>query len=369
MWVKVVQTSPNNGDFDPVYVPLFSYATTGSPQREDILVSLIPQFDPPKISVKMPQGEFSNPDKFWAKNYQCNSWDGSSFGLDDWHHLAITGDPASYPDDPEFYSRLKIYVDGVSVPSPGMQYPVPRPLPAPGDGGSVVLGQGQSDYKTLHHDSYHVHVDNDGNYYDNYITFLAEVRFWNLARSPDQIFANYLERCTSLETRDFPHPCLCTSRPVNKNETSRKVTLHAPIPHPSRRITASVPGDGLVAVWSLNCNFNDVVGKHCFGRLWGSDERACEKLSWLKTFLNGVSPVSRRRGASRGYRLRILSRKQPRGFRPGAGNFGQRRRMFMWDTLLPRTFPAPSRCLRLSATDREMLTGRLCPTLFLSFEP
>ena len=245
MWVKVVQTSPNHGDSDPKIVPLFSYTTSDS-QNEDFLVSLLP-FN--IIFVKMPQGDFLDSETFWARPFV---WDTSS-GLGEWHHLAITGTP---PENGQ--SKLMIYVDGEPIDT--NENLIPAPNQAPVDGGSVVLAQGQSAYKTLHHGHMHVAIAKD-----NYITFLAEVRFWNLARDPDQIFANSRERCTSLETRYFPHPCLCTSRPVNKNETRRKVTLHAPIPHPSRRIT--VPEDGLVAVWSLNCNFNDVVGTHGFGRL------------------------------------------------------------------------------------------------------
>ena len=256
MWVKVVQASPNAGEYDPLLVPLFSYTTLNSPTAEDFSVALKPQPPFPAITVKMPQGGFHFVDPGWFYSHEYPL--GSSFGLDDWHHLAITGAPG----DPAggSLSWLKIYVDGVPPPSTPNEHVVHTPNPAPGDGGSVVLAQGQSDYKTLHHGPGHAEYG-----YDNYNTFLAEVRFWNLARTPEQVLANYLERCTSLKTWDFPHPCLCTARPVKKNETSRKVHLHAPIPHPSRRIT--VFENGLVAVWSLNCNFNDVVGTHGFGRL------------------------------------------------------------------------------------------------------
>lgn len=98
-----------------------------------------------------------------------------------WHHLALTGSPVSASS-----SDLTVYVDGVPVFSDS----IPTVETTKVDGGSLVLGQGQSSPGALHHEGWRHFQPADSLYvYD-----LAEVRLWNIERTGGDIYTDHSVR-------------------------------------------------------------------------------------------------------------------------------------------------------------------------------
>lgn len=180
------------------HLTLFSYAT--SPPGEVFWVGYQCRKDYSGkyyVLVKMPNEPWVSP----TANVHDDFRDpGGGFADKTWHHLALSGRMET--DGVEFFDRLALFRDGVELYNPPWKIPhapggyTPgweTPPPSPENGGSVILGQGQSNYNTLHHDFKHHH----GLGFE-YLSEMTEVRLWNYERVEAEIFATYNKRLRGL---------------------------------------------------------------------------------------------------------------------------------------------------------------------------
>lgn len=170
---------------DPEYLTLFSYAlpmqTPPALGGENIFVGL--KYDGPSsnkwiLLLKRPHENWQG-----LTSYQLVT-SFTNLANSGWHHFAVTckrRPPAPAQDYCAFYQNGES-IGTSMLANTNAQYSVPP------NGGSVILGQGQSHDNTLHHAPKHYSTGFE------YTILMAEVRFWNVNRLEEQIQDNWNQR-------------------------------------------------------------------------------------------------------------------------------------------------------------------------------
>ena len=181
MWFRIPEPPP-------VYLQkltIFSYALPGD---EAFLVAVSRNDDSSDIEdivVKMPNHPWV------AACSGTDRWSDRGLSNGDWHHFALSNSPIRrfgwpFLTDGAWESRFTLYVDG------NRQWTY-RPWKLndwmPPDGGSVIIGQGQSSKDTLHHHCKHYYPAGS-----EYEIFLSEVRLWRVQRTSEDILATWNQR-------------------------------------------------------------------------------------------------------------------------------------------------------------------------------
>ena len=182
MWVKIPQVG--------VKFTLFSYALP-SPINEVLVVGLCTTTS--SFWVNMPQQTFS------AAMPAFQHYPYGALGDGSWHLLSFSSQPGDQSQNHrQNYVQLKYYIDGNLVR--WVKWIYTGPLITPSDGGSVMLGQGQSTKDTIHH----LYDTPHSSWNSPYSFFMTEVRFWNRMLTQSQIRASRLLRLLPPPSRAFP---------------------------------------------------------------------------------------------------------------------------------------------------------------------
>ena len=181
MWFRIP-------DPPPVYWQKFTIFSYALPDDEAFLVAVARTLDSSEwedIVVKMPNQPW---------NAACSStdiWSDRGLTYGGWHHFALTNSPIRrymWPilKDGDWESKFSLYLDGNRqwTYRPGYLNDWMPP-----DGGSVIIGQGQSSKDTLHHSCKHYHPAGM-----EYEFFLSEVRLWRVQRTSEDILATWNQR-------------------------------------------------------------------------------------------------------------------------------------------------------------------------------